>query len=656
MKVIEQPLNIQTAGIKKQIECKMAVNAHAFRLLARQYSDPIKAILQEIIANAIDANIRANSKTPVYVTLPTIMDSVFSVRDYGDSMSPEKIEEVYSTYMASDKRDTNDEAGFFGIGSKTPFSYVDMFTVTTYIDNVCRNYICHYNEKSLPVISLGGESYTDEPNGTKVSLSVKPQDVRPFINKFDRIRKFFHRPVDCNLQFENPNVLLEADNITVLAGSDGFYIRMGGIGYPILGEFFHNYYTQLSRLHRSKTIIIDVPMGYLSIQPSREGLEYDSTTHAKVGHILDDALKSINAKIKEIIYHNDNSLYCKKILSFYYKFNFEYPSLFLQEDMRISCDLIHTRITPGRRIRGNEWETLKTIEVSDKKTIGFAIIDTNVKKTINRCRNLNHSYVYVFDKSKIDKTRLLAMLQARDEDISFYDESNLPDIKKEETLQRKIKPKTRPFSVFDFKSTTKDGVKTFDYTKNREDIDVENDQVIYVYCIYSYRYKADYKGHEINVGNFANFFESDTKVVIIEPGDAHLLSKKNFTSLKDFFIKSLLSREDVLDKVYNYFIHEKLTNSFPCLKNASNFINFTKSYGNNHQLKDKNLINFCNFCSSIEHCEHFKDYFPEENYIEKYNKILESIKKYMSAFALIDIRHIDESIKLLNGEIYDTVD
>ena len=52
-------------------------------------------------------------------------------------MSKDVIYNVYINYMKSDKTDTNEETGFFGLGSKTPLAYADSFNITGLrVDNI----------------------------------------------------------------------------------------------------------------------------------------------------------------------------------------------------------------------------------------------------------------------------------------------------------------------------------------------------------------------------------------------------------------------------------------------------------------------------------------------------------------------------------------
>ena len=166
MKAIQEPQVLVRSGVQRSTECGMVVNAKAFEMLARQYSDPIKAILQEISANAADSHIRAGiPERPFDVKLPNSIDPHFRVRDYGVSMTQEVIYDVYINYMKSDKTNTNDETGFFGIGSKTPLSYTDSFNVKTYLDGKMHLYTLGYNENNIPELNEFAAHETDEENG-----------------------------------------------------------------------------------------------------------------------------------------------------------------------------------------------------------------------------------------------------------------------------------------------------------------------------------------------------------------------------------------------------------------------------------------------------------------------------------------------------------
>ena len=71
MKTVSRINDVTRSGVKKSTKCGIVVNAKAFDMLARQYSDPIKAILQELGANAADSHVRAGKQdVPFSVKLP----------------------------------------------------------------------------------------------------------------------------------------------------------------------------------------------------------------------------------------------------------------------------------------------------------------------------------------------------------------------------------------------------------------------------------------------------------------------------------------------------------------------------------------------------------------------------------------------------------
>ena len=76
-------------------------------LLRNNYSNPSLAVVREITANALDANIEARAKRRVEVTIPTRMNPNFCVRDFGSGLSQEDVFGLYSKYGKSTKRTPN---------------------------------------------------------------------------------------------------------------------------------------------------------------------------------------------------------------------------------------------------------------------------------------------------------------------------------------------------------------------------------------------------------------------------------------------------------------------------------------------------------------------------------------------------------------------
>ena len=108
-------------------------NGKMFNILSSKiYTDKIAAPLRELACNAYDAHVAAGKKNvPFDVFIPTYDNPTFYIEDFGVGMDAQEIEELYSTYGASTKTDSNKFVGCLGLGSKSPFAYTDNFTVVS---------------------------------------------------------------------------------------------------------------------------------------------------------------------------------------------------------------------------------------------------------------------------------------------------------------------------------------------------------------------------------------------------------------------------------------------------------------------------------------------------------------------------------------------
>ena len=120
-------------------------------LLRNNYSNTQLAVIREISANALDANIEANSNRNIEVTLPTNMNNVFAVRDFGGGLSKEDVFGLYSKYGKSTKRESNNYIGAFGIGKFAPLSYGDSFSCVSYHGGMKRSYNVFVNESFINI-------------------------------------------------------------------------------------------------------------------------------------------------------------------------------------------------------------------------------------------------------------------------------------------------------------------------------------------------------------------------------------------------------------------------------------------------------------------------------------------------------------------------
>ena len=108
-------------------------NGKAFRtLIDGLYSNKVQVVIRELCANAPDSHIDAGQVKPFKVSIPTALDAVFRVRDFGTGLTHEQVMKLYTTIFESTKEETNEQTGQLGLGSKSPFAYTDSFQVTVW--------------------------------------------------------------------------------------------------------------------------------------------------------------------------------------------------------------------------------------------------------------------------------------------------------------------------------------------------------------------------------------------------------------------------------------------------------------------------------------------------------------------------------------------
>lgn len=294
-------------------EFKIRNSAKAFNILSSGlYSNKIRAIIRELSCNAVDSHVAAGKENvPFDVHLPNTIEPWFSIRDYGTGLDHDQVCNIYTTYFESTKAESNDFIGALGLGSKSPFSYTDNFTVTAIKDNIKRIYTAFINEHGVPSIALMTTSNMNEPNGVEVKFSVNNRlDFQKFIDEAKNVYEYFKlRPVihGCaNFKFiEVP--YLEKDIIkgihTCQFGLRGSYAIMGSISYPI---DVPNASTVLGDLKflLDCGLLIEFDIGELDFQASREHLSYVPSTI----QVIKNKLELLNNNLLQIITSEANKL------------------------------------------------------------------------------------------------------------------------------------------------------------------------------------------------------------------------------------------------------------------------------------------------------------------------------------------------------------
>jgi hypothetical protein len=275
-------------------EFRIRNSAKAFNILSSGlYANKIRAIVRELSCNAVDSHVAAGkSDVPFEVHIPNSLEPHFSIRDYGTGLSHEQVTQIYTTYFESTKTASNEFIGALGLGSKSPFSYTDNFTVTAIQGGRKGIYSAFINGEGVPSIALMFDEQTDEAAGVEIKFSVNERyDFRKFADEAREVYRYFNlKPIISGssdfcfalVDYESQNVI---PGVSVLRSGNrsisSSVAVMGNISYPInvpnakenLGELG-------DMLDCGLEMRFDI--GELDFQASREGLSYIPQTIASI--------------------------------------------------------------------------------------------------------------------------------------------------------------------------------------------------------------------------------------------------------------------------------------------------------------------------------------------------------------------------------------
>ena len=286
---------------------KIKASAKAFSILSSGlYANKIRAIIRELSCNAVDSHVAAGKQTtPFDVHLPNQLEPHFSIRDYGTGLTHEQVTSIYTTYFESTKTDSNDYIGALGLGSKSPFSYTDNFTVTAIKNGRKGIYSAFINSEGVPSIALMMEEETTDPSGVEVKFSVNDNyDYSKFRDEARHVYTYFKlRPViSGSAGFEFRDVAYETKDIVPgvhqYNGASRSMAIMGNIAYPIDVPNSDKNLGDLARLLQCG-LEIHFAIGEVDFQASREGLSYIPQTVDSIKRKLEAVNSALTAVLSK---------------------------------------------------------------------------------------------------------------------------------------------------------------------------------------------------------------------------------------------------------------------------------------------------------------------------------------------------------------------
>ena len=287
-------------------EFRIRNSAKAFSILSSGlYANKIRAVIRELSCNAVDSHAAAgNTGTPFDVHLPNSLEPHFSIRDYGTGLSHEQVTNIYTTYFESTKTNSNAFIGALGLGSKSPFSYTDNFTVTAIQNGRKGIYTAFINEAGVPSIAQMMEEATDEPAGVEVKFAVNSRyDFDKFRQEARIVYKHFAlRPVVSgngdfsfvDAEYESRDIVPGVHSFKTSSSSAAV---MGNIAYPIDVPAADQSINPELRALLSCGLEMHFDIGELDFQASREGLSYIPSTVAAINR----KLEQVNAALTLVL-------------------------------------------------------------------------------------------------------------------------------------------------------------------------------------------------------------------------------------------------------------------------------------------------------------------------------------------------------------------
>ena len=320
MIIQDKETTLETIGnIQDEAQFKMRTSQKAFQILSSLYSDKPLAIVRELGCNAMDSHIASGQPTrPFHVHIPNTLEPWLTIQDFGTGISHENIYEIYSTYFASTKTNTNTQVGMLGLGSKSPFCYTDNFTITSRHLGVKRIYNAYFNAQGMPTISLASQENTNyentkDENGIEIQIPVKQTDIGEFTHSIFKAFRFFDT---------KPTISGGVIDWTDKCDFEGSFWKsytklnqsfavMGGVVYPIDSYKIADEHYDIIR---KAGLVVKFAIGELDVTPSREALMYHDWVVQALNEKITQVKKDFVTKVEDQIKNSDNLLDAMKAL------------------------------------------------------------------------------------------------------------------------------------------------------------------------------------------------------------------------------------------------------------------------------------------------------------------------------------------------------
>ena len=271
---------------------------YLFDLLSTNlYSDIYGSIVREYTSNAWDSHIEAGIKDAIIVGFDTDTDlgTYFFVKDFGVGLSESRVDSIFKKWGKSTKRESNNQIGAFGLGSKSALAYTDSF----YIEN-------RYNGKQTLYMMSKGETGTmfselyskdtEERNGVTIKIFLKHySDKSSFSSAIEQQLSYFE-----NVYFQG----CVKNDYKIYQGNKFAYSELCYYGEMklLLGKVTYPIDWKLLGIDRiSSPLAVKFDIGELPVVPSRENIKYTLTAKQLILERIKEVAKELSEKYNTTI-------------------------------------------------------------------------------------------------------------------------------------------------------------------------------------------------------------------------------------------------------------------------------------------------------------------------------------------------------------------
>lgn len=641
---------VQSTTTENDITLSRDSQSIIFQMFSKNiYSNPIGSVVREITSNCFDSHMEAGVKDmPVIIrkSFDNETDTFYiSFIDFGIGMSPQRINDVFSVMFSSTKRDSNDQIGAFGLGSKTPLAYKrrtglgegeydNSYFITTQYDG--QKYVYHvYEGNSSPKITLLHQESTIERNGTEIRIPVLKNDLiafeREMLNQLYYFENIIFEGFDESEYVTNDYKIVNGKSFLFRGNkySPNIHVCLGRVAYPIdynaLG---------LERSNYSIPLAIKLNVGDINVTVSRESLDYSEKTIK----LLKEKLEEVKSEIIKMLSKQYSNI---TTLEDYFsaKHNFGFLKMSNGENIHIA-NLISTKDIDFSEFKYNHLKIPNDIQLFDlffsRKSYGKGLPKVKWRRTEEQ--KFERTYQSIIDKNNIyyvdreleRKNIKQKYLSTIHQTYFIISKASLLDSMKKETLM----------SLFNLKIGTQlfdDNGKPSDIMSSILDMRDEYFDIIRKYCkdYHTLEVPEDFKLTRKNNTNKINI--SDREIVTTIIGSYYDKSKRipllKLIDFNNIIFYGTRNETNVLDNARN--IYEDVFNG-NTIYSYSEYDKRFKSNGNNVKSAimfvsvAKNNIKYFDYCKKAYHINDFywKMLYRKEDMILSYFNNINLINRY----------------------------